>query len=83
MAYLYVVTGCPGFAAKDCRAIFLRFMVINSRAAKEVDALGGTLFIKGSLCMPSLDFKGKQFVYAHHLSVPFRQLDTVASGIAG
>lgn len=25
--------------------------------------------------MPSLDFKGKQFVYAHHLSVPFRQLD--------
>ncbi len=25
--------------------------------------------------MPTLDFKGKQFVYAHHLSVPFRQLD--------
>jgi len=25
--------------------------------------------------MPVLDFKGKQFVYAHHLSVPFRQLD--------
>lgn len=25
--------------------------------------------------MPSLDFKGKPFVYAHHLSVPFRQLD--------
>lgn len=25
--------------------------------------------------MPSLDFKGKQFVYAHHLSVPFKQLD--------
>ena len=25
--------------------------------------------------MPSLEFKGKQFVYAHHLSVPFRQLD--------
>lgn len=24
--------------------------------------------------MPSLDFKGKPFVYAHHLSVPFRQL---------
>jgi adenine-specific DNA-methyltransferase len=24
--------------------------------------------------MPALDFKGKQFVYAHHLTVPFRQL---------
>ncbi len=24
--------------------------------------------------MPVLDFKGKQFVYAHHLGVPFRQL---------
>jgi len=24
--------------------------------------------------MPSLDFKGKAFVYAHHLSVPFREL---------
>lgn len=25
--------------------------------------------------MPTLEFKGKQFVYAHHLSVPFRQLN--------
>jgi len=25
--------------------------------------------------MPTLEFKGKQFVYAHHLSVPFRQLE--------
>ena len=25
--------------------------------------------------MPTLDFKGKQFVYAHHLTVPFRQLN--------
>ncbi|MEI8140609.1 MAG: site-specific DNA-methyltransferase [bacterium] len=24
--------------------------------------------------MPTLDFKGKSFVYAHHLSVPFREL---------
>jgi adenine-specific DNA-methyltransferase len=24
--------------------------------------------------MPSLDFKGKQYVYSHHLSVPFREL---------
>ena len=24
--------------------------------------------------MPILDFKGKQFVYSHHLSVPFREL---------
>ena len=24
--------------------------------------------------MPSLDFKGKQFVYSHHLGVPFREL---------
>lgn len=28
--------------------------------------------------MPVLDFKGKQFVYAHHLTVPFRQLDIEA-----
>ena len=28
--------------------------------------------------MPTLDFKGKQFVYAHHLTVPFRQLDIAA-----
>lgn len=27
--------------------------------------------------MPSLDFKGKQYVYAHHLGVPFRQLNIV------
>jgi len=25
--------------------------------------------------MPLLDFKGKQFIYTHHLSVPFRQLE--------
>lgn len=28
--------------------------------------------------MPTLDFKGKQFVYAHHLTVPFRQLNVDA-----
>lgn len=28
--------------------------------------------------MPTLDFKGKQFVYSHHLSVPFRELRVVA-----
>jgi adenine-specific DNA-methyltransferase len=28
--------------------------------------------------MPTLDFKGKQFVYAHHLTVPFRQLNVEA-----
>lgn len=27
--------------------------------------------------MPTLEFKGKQFVYAHHLSVPFRELQVV------
>ncbi len=27
--------------------------------------------------MPSLEFKGKQFVYSHHLSVPFRELRVV------
>ncbi len=27
--------------------------------------------------MPTLDFKGKQVVYAHHLSVPYRTLDVV------
>ena len=25
--------------------------------------------------MPTLDFKGKQFIYAHHLTVPFRKLE--------
>jgi len=29
--------------------------------------------------MPLLDFKGKQFVYAHHLTVPFRQLNVEAA----
>ena len=24
--------------------------------------------------MPTLDFKGKQYIYAHHLSVPYRPL---------
>ena len=28
--------------------------------------------------MPALDFKGKQFVYAHHLSVPYRTLEVDA-----
>ncbi len=28
--------------------------------------------------MPTLEFKGKQFVYSHHLSVPFRELQVVA-----
>lgn len=27
--------------------------------------------------MPTLEFKGKQFVYSHHLSVPFRELKVV------
>ncbi|MFY9287654.1 MAG: site-specific DNA-methyltransferase, partial [Alphaproteobacteria bacterium] len=25
--------------------------------------------------MPTLDFKGKQFIYSHHHSVPFRELE--------
>ena len=31
--------------------------------------------------MPTLDFKGKQHIYAHHLAVPYRQLlpDSVKS----
>lgn len=28
--------------------------------------------------MPTLEFKGKQFVYSHHLSVPFRELKVEA-----
>ncbi len=28
--------------------------------------------------MPSLDFKGKNYVYSHHLSVPFRALEVDA-----
>jgi adenine-specific DNA-methyltransferase len=32
---------------------------------------------KESLNMPTLEFKGKQFVYSHHLSVPFRELKVV------
>lgn len=27
--------------------------------------------------MPTLEFKGKQFVYSHHLGVPFRVLQVV------
>lgn len=27
--------------------------------------------------MPTLEFKGKQFIYSHHLSVPFRELKVV------
>ncbi len=29
--------------------------------------------------MPTLDFKGKQHIYAHHLSVPYRSLKPIAS----
>ena len=33
--------------------------------------------------MPSLEFKGKQFVYAHHLGVPFRTLvSAYAAGVS-
>jgi hypothetical protein len=32
---------------------------------------------KEFLIMPTLEFKGKQFVYSHHLSVPFRELKVV------
>lgn len=39
------------------------------------DALGRRFLPLGEFDMPTLDFKGKPFVYAHHLSVPFRQLD--------
>ena len=28
--------------------------------------------------MPTLDFKGKQFIYGHHLTVPIRTLETDA-----
>src|SRR5258705_7590665 len=30
--------------------------------------------IEGNPIMPTLEFKGKPFVYSHHLSVPFREL---------
>jgi len=26
--------------------------------------------------MPTLEFKGKQHIYAHHLTVPYRPLET-------
>ena len=29
--------------------------------------------------MPTLEFKGKQFIYSHHLSVPFRELKVDAA----
>lgn len=29
--------------------------------------------------MPTLEFKGKQFIYSHHLSVPFRELQVDAA----
>ena len=72
LAHLCVIAGCPGLAAKDCRAISYD-MVFNPRATREGLMLSG-LATRG-VEMPTLDFKGKQFVYAHHLSVPFRQLD--------
>ncbi|WP_296934943.1 hypothetical protein [uncultured Marinobacter sp.] len=28
--------------------------------------------------MPTLEFKGKQFVYSHHLGVPFRELKVIS-----
>ncbi len=43
-------------------------------------ALGKSPLLRYSLpsqkakLMPTLDFKGKSFVYTHHLSVPFREL---------
>ena len=30
--------------------------------------------------MPTLDFKGKQHIYAHHLTVPYRPLVPVSAG---
>ena len=38
------------------------------------DLLRADCSAKESLIMPTLEFKGKPFVYSHHLSVPFRQL---------
>ena len=36
---------------------------------------GGRLaFVLILLIMPTLDFKGKQHIYAHHLTVPYRPL---------
>ena len=29
--------------------------------------------------MPTLDFNGKQFIYSHHLTVPFRTLEVDAA----
>ncbi|MDO9229658.1 MAG: hypothetical protein Q8M86_09735 [Syntrophales bacterium] len=29
--------------------------------------------------MPTLEFKGKQFIYSHHLSFPFRELKVDAA----
>ncbi|MDM7856807.1 hypothetical protein [Thiopseudomonas acetoxidans] len=35
------------------------------------------LLLKQEFLMPKLEFKGKQFVYSHHLGVPFRELQVV------
>ena len=29
--------------------------------------------------MPTLDFKGKQHIYSHHLTVPYRPLEPVST----
>jgi len=34
---------------------------------------------EGDSAVPTLDFKGRQFVYAHHLTVPFRSLEVDAA----
>ncbi len=36
------------------------------------------LIYKGYITVPTLDFKGKNYVYSHHLSVPFRSLEVDA-----
>ena len=40
---------------------------------------GGLRLVKERADMPTLEFEGKQFIYTHHLSVPFRELKVDAA----
>ena len=61
-----------GCGSKVRATVFDTWLGFILSFTSESDALGYN-FTLGTF-MPTLDFKGKPFVYSHHLSVPFREL---------
>lgn len=51
----------------------------QTRPCLEVEGTGKPMREKGDARVPELQFKGKEFVYNHHLTVPFRPLETDAT----